>query len=142
MSTIVTKIFSQPRLRGSVCMAIFVVFVLVSLSTTSCSSACGNQVIEQISSPDKTKTLYIFDRDCGATTDFVIHLAILDNSRKFGDGTVGNVFIADSNRGKVTLKVQTKWSSPSTIEIGYPSGSRVYKRKADVGGVRISYYTF
>jgi hypothetical protein len=116
--------------------------IFIALSTSACSSACGNQVVERIASPDKSKIIYIFERDCGATTDFVTHIAVLAHSDAFGNNTVGDVFVADSNRGKVNFTVHAKWISPSAIEIAYPSGSRVYTKAADVKGVRVSYDVF
>jgi hypothetical protein len=60
---------------------IFVGATLVAsflLSTEACSDLCGNRVIETALAPDgKTKAL-VFERDCGATTDFSTHVSILD----------------------------------------------------------------
>lgn len=116
--------------------------ILIALLTSGCSSACENQVVDRITSPDNNKVLYIFERDCGATTDFVTHVAVLARSAAFDSDTVGNVFVADSNRGKVKFTVRAKWISPSAIEIAYPSGSRVYKKITDANGIQIAYGLF
>ena len=143
MSTTVINACIRPRISAAALLAVICVIpMLAFLSTTACSSACGNRVIERIVSPDNTKTLYIFQLDCGATTDFVTHVVVLGDSSSFGNGTVGNVLVADSNRGKVNLTVRAKWITPSTVEIAYPSGSRVYNRAADADGVHVSYDVF
>ena len=142
MSTIAIRVCIRPRIATASLLVICVALVLASFSTTACSSACGNRIVERIASPDKTKTLYIFERDCGATTDFVTHVAVLDYSSSFDNSTVSNVFAADSNRGKVDLTVRARWISPSTVKITYPSGSRVYNRAADANGVHVSYDVF
>lgn len=98
-------------------VAIWILLVLATLSLMGCTSACGKQIVERIASPDQTRTL-------------------------FGNGTVGNVLVADSNRGKVNFTVRAKWVSPSTIKIAYPAGSRVYNRAMDTKGVHVSFEVF
>ena len=71
--------------------------------TQPCSGLCGNDVIEEVVSPNgKTKAL-VFQRDCGATTGFSTQISILSYQARLPDKP-GNVFIA-GNPGKDPPKI-------------------------------------
>jgi hypothetical protein len=120
---------------------VFVGVTLVAsflLSTEACSDLCGNRVIETVLAPEgKTKAL-VFERDCGATTDFSTHVSILDGSEAL-PRTAGNVFTADGDHGAATMTVRVHWVSPNHLVVSFPARARVFRQQAEVSGVRISY---
>lgn len=59
---------------------------------------CVNDMVGQVQSPDGQFKAVIFERDCGATTDFSTQVSIVPTSTPLPD-TAGNVFVADGNHG-------------------------------------------
>jgi hypothetical protein len=120
-----------------------IIYFLLSSSlllNVACSSACGNNLIAQTHQKEGNRELVVFERGCGATTSFVTHVGILDNGHGISDDTVGNIFIADSNRGMISMSVDAKWISPSTILIQYPAGARIFKKLTQINKVSVLYH--
>ena len=61
-----------------ICAAFIVLlaFAIYGLSELG-ENLCGNEIIEEIKSPDNKYKLVIFQRDCGATTGFSTQISIL-----------------------------------------------------------------
>ncbi len=111
------------------------------LSSTSCLDPCGNLIRAETRSPDNGKRAVVFERDCGATTDFSTRVSILGAKERL-PSAAGNVFIADSNHGVVaTMVVRVRWNTPERIVISYPARARVFRKKALVNGIVIAYET-
>jgi len=53
--------------------------------------SCGNQVISKSLSPNDELVAYVFERNCGATTDYSYQLSILDSDGKLKNNR-GNTF--------------------------------------------------
>src|SRR5438093_11939630 len=91
---------------------------------------CVNTVLQDVPSPDGRRHLVVFARDCGATTDFSTQVSILTRVRDATGG--GNVFIADTDHGKVPSAggggpaVIGEWIDAQTGRIRYQAGSRIY----------------
>lgn len=117
----------------------WVLLTLVPVFLVGCLNPCGNRVLADIPSPLGTKHAVLFERDCGATTDFSTQLSILNAGEKL-ESQAGNTFIADSNHGHVTsLYVRVKWSAESSLEVNYPEPARVFHNEKHVNGVSINY---
>ncbi|MBC7771398.1 MAG: hypothetical protein H7210_02770 [Pyrinomonadaceae bacterium] len=140
MSTIAIKPSGAPIVIRFVLAVVMLCFE--SLFTTGCAPLCGNQLVRTIAQPTGSKSIVIFERDCGATTDFVIHLSVIESGTALSDGMVGNTFIADSNKGQVNMNVEAEWTSPLSVVIRYPAGARVHSRNSSVGHVRVAYEEF
>jgi len=125
-------------------LAVVLLSALASLLsvTSSCSSACGNNLVREVPEPGGSFKLAIFERDCGATTGFVTHIALLRKNDSLSNATVGDIFVADSNHGAASpMDVDGHWNSKSGIVITYPSSARVYKRSDHVDDFAVSYLT-
>jgi hypothetical protein len=59
---------------------------------------CGNEILSEFVSPDNSKKVVVFQRDCGATTAFSTQASVLAITEKLPDEG-GNVFSADTNHG-------------------------------------------
>ena len=59
---------------------------------------CGNQIIEEIQSPNKDFKAIIFTRDCGATTGYSTQLTIIETSGQI-ENESGNTFIMSDKVG-------------------------------------------
>jgi hypothetical protein len=105
---------------------------------------CANHVVKEIGSPNGPFKAVVFERDCGATTDFSTQVSVLASGEKPANER-GNVFIADGNRGKVpvdsngAINLTVVWKDAGQLEIGYPGAARVFRKAPDYKGVRVSY---
>jgi hypothetical protein len=50
------------------------------LLLTACLSPCENEVFSDVPSPSGKEHAIVFQRDCGATTDFSFQVSILNRS--------------------------------------------------------------
>jgi hypothetical protein len=86
-----------------------------------------------------TQHAVVFERDCGATTDFSFQVSILPNREVLHNGG-GNVFIADGNHGKVqSMYMKTRWSGPQELVISYPKDARLFRHESRVKGTAVVY---
>ncbi|WP_420149129.1 hypothetical protein [Spirosoma sp.] len=109
----------------------------------SCTSIvdCENELIFTQKNSDNTKHLFVFTRDCGATTSKSIHFSLLNRGVILDDSYGGNIFVAN---GKPTLEsykeaISTKWIDKKVLEIQYDKSLRVFKRDTVWGDVQIRY---
>jgi hypothetical protein len=113
--------------------------MLVPIFPVGCLSPCGNRVLADVPSPLGTKHAVVFERDCGATTDFSTQLSILNAGDKL-ENEGGNAFVADSDHGRGTsLYVHVKWSTEGALTVNYPERARVFHNERQVNGVSITY---
>ncbi len=106
--------------------------------------ACVSTLVESIPYPNKNYKIVVFERSCGATTDFSNQISILNNSDSLNNYS-GNIFIADTDHGKAELTdknvIQThiQWRDNRTINIKYDSLSRIFKKEKYYRGFKIIY---
>ena len=85
----------------------------------------------------------IFERSCGATTDFSTQVSVLPS----GDlpKTIGNVFVADADHGKAPRApwggpdVSVRWLAPNILELTYDSRARVFAQVPAIDGTTLVY---
>jgi hypothetical protein len=117
--------------------------LLVGYSVTR--GMCGNRIAQEIPSPDGRWKAVIYERDCGATTDFSTQISIVKRQDDVGDEN-GNVFIADSDDGSVpvsglgVLAVDVTWTPSGTLTVHYPQKARVFRKESHAAGVSVSYF--
>ena len=98
----------------------------------------------RVPSPDGRWEAVLFERDCGATTDFATHVSLLSAGAKLPN-KAGNVFTADSDHGQAPLvagnviSVSIKWAGRDSLEIRYDRRARVFSREPKVQGISIVY---
>jgi hypothetical protein len=103
---------------------------------------CANQLLSETPSPDNRLKAVVFQRDCGATTDFSTQVSIIAQAEKLPK-QAGNAFSADTNHGAApsgpgggpTIKVQ--WRSPAELLISHHPAVRVFKVEPLVGSIRV-----
>ncbi|QKF58982.1 DUF5412 family protein [Aliarcobacter lanthieri] len=57
-------------------------FGIVYLVLNNIPDLCANSIFKEYFSPDKTKKVVIYERDCGATTTWSTHISILDYDKQ------------------------------------------------------------
>jgi hypothetical protein len=115
--------------------------VALSIAARGCLDPCGNKVLVETPSPGNEKRAVLFQRDCGATTDFSIHLSVLNRSEAL-PRSAGNVFVADADHGKVAMDVHTRWESSDHLIVDFPAPARVLQKRERANGVRVSYHAY
>lgn len=108
---------------------------------------CENDVIARYPSPDGQLELVVFERDCGATTDFSTQASLLERGAKLHN-QAGDVFIATTNHGSVPAgpgggpEVRARWIGSRDLTIEYRKSAQVFKSSRSVRSVRVEYSTF
>jgi hypothetical protein len=94
---------------------------------------CSNSVTASIVSPDQSKKLVVFVRDCGATTSFSSQVSLIDSHDKLPNDP-GNLLVV----GKKAA-MQAAWTNDSAAVLTYPAKSEVFKQVAKLDGVSVTY---
>ena len=128
-------------------IAIFITDVGLAIAgymfISSLPDLCSDKIISENLSPDRKVKAVIFSRDCGATTGFITHLAIVPIHESTKSAT--SVFVADTNRGMAKAgpgggpEFLVKWESDSSLLVAYSSKARVAEQKLKFRGVTVKY---
>jgi hypothetical protein len=105
---------------------------------------CGNQIIEEIPSPNKELKALIFTRDCGATSGYSTQLSIIENSDQLEDET-GNTFIlSDKVEDGLSFdnggaKIEVIWTGDNSVTVYFDKRTEFTKQKEEIGDIKITY---
>lgn len=99
-------------------------------------SGCGSYVVQVVPSPDEQEKIVVYQRDCGATTGFRTHIALLDSSATIGSQT-GNIFQADGHPDWFSFKVA--WEDNENILIEHNGKPIADIANTEVKGKKIRY---
>lgn len=146
------RVFSIIGLFFSTVMSILFVFILMlsaAIGDDFISGLCGEVVISETVSPNGMFKAVIFERDCGAATDFSTQVAIVRNVRTLGKKAKKRIlFGADRNHQSAPAgpeggpEVRLRWISNNRIEIQHHKLAHVFCEKSMSKGVSIKYNTF
>lgn len=126
------------------------VAALVLAGTTvdvGCAGMCGNDVISEAASPGGKARAVVFERDCGATTDFSTQVSVLPSGKQLADEG-GNVFTADTDHGgapagaKGGPEVRIRWEDSRHLVVKHHSKARVFRAEPRVGDIEVRYERF
>ncbi|MES2467411.1 MAG: hypothetical protein V4675_08935 [Verrucomicrobiota bacterium] len=95
---------------------------------------CSNEPIAEVISPDGTKKIVLFSRNCGATTGFNTQGTILNRGDVLPNEP-GSAFIIDSGSAKAS------WAGDSKIVVILEGSARAFKKEASFRGVAIEYHS-
>jgi len=111
------------------------------------SDTCGVNLLRETPSPDGKLKAVLFQIDCGATTGFNSHVAIMPSNASLSSNTE-SFFAADRNGGKAPdgegggPEVQVNWVSDVKLDIQYHELARIFHNEKTSEGVNIVYHTF
>ena len=117
-------------------MSILSIGILLCLCN-GCFDPCGNDEVVRVPSPDVKFEAVIFQRDCGATTDFSTQISVLPKGTSLPKAG-GNVYIGDSDHGAApTAKwsgppVDVKWSANRQLTVVTHPAARIFRTEANV----------
>jgi hypothetical protein len=104
-------------------MILFVVIVLAvcGLATLLVFHGCEDTIKAEAKSPDGKYTATIYERDCGATTDFSTILNLRESSAKFNGDALGPIVVKSQHTidivwdGNTRLRLQCNDCQPEQI---------------------------
>lgn len=86
---------------------------------------CGNEIFQEVYSPNNEYKAVVFQRDCGATTDFSTQISILKASAKLPDKS-GNIFSMDGHPD--WTKVKVNWETNRLVSISYSGNYEIFNK--------------
>jgi len=122
---------------------LLVAAVTTILSGCGSLDMCGNQVLQQVASPDGRFKAVIFERDCGATSGYSTQVSVLPSGTKLPNES-GNVFVIDDSDGSARLgssglRVWAKWLGARHLKIVYGAEETVFHNAPKYKDIAISY---
>jgi hypothetical protein len=96
-------------------------------------AGCKNTVQQRLVSPDGEHEAVVFERDCGATTDYSTQLSVLERGEGLPNRP-GNAYIYGH---RVPLRI--RWETPNVLRVAYPPGFRGLTERGAVAGVVMRY---
>ena len=115
--------------------------VALSVGLVACVDPCENTVLSELTGPTRNRRAVVFERSCGATTDFSTHVSVL-NADDARPKSAGNIFIADSDHGGgKDMIVTAPWAAPDQLVVRYPARARIFRRETQVNRIAVTYET-
>jgi hypothetical protein len=103
---------------------------------------CGNTRVSEIVSPDGAMKLVVFERNCGATTDFTTQASLINAGEPLDDES-GNVFIADADHGSAPRaahggpQLDVRWLDATTVQLTVDPRARVFHAPNQFDDVKV-----
>jgi hypothetical protein len=120
-----------------------IMLCLASAILGGCLFDCGDTINLEKTSPEQKYVATVFERDCGATTDYSTIVVLRRFKRSF-DPESGRIFIV---KGRVPVTLT--WTDPNRLLVKCPECApegemnkpqdKVFKREKEWNGVSISY---
>jgi len=97
------------------------------------SSGCANTIQARVRSPDGAHEAIVFERDCGATTDYSTQVAVVETGEELPNDP-GNAYIAAHR-----TPVEAHWHAPAALDIRHPTDAPSMRGVVSAAGVAIRY---
>lgn len=78
---------------------------------------CGNEILNEVTSPDKAYKAVVFQRNCGATTGFSTQVSIIYAHDEL-ENESGNIYTIDGHPDDVAPAIM--WKSSSELIVHHP----------------------
>ena len=125
-------------------------FLLLGASS---SDMCADTLLSETPSPNGKLKAVLFQIDCGATSGFDSHVAIMPIKSSLSNESQGafenrSFFTADTNHDKAPIdegggtEVRLNWASNDKLDIQYHELARVIRAEKTSKGVSVVYHTF
>lgn len=97
------------------------------------------ELISSIQSPDKSRTLYVYSVNSGATSDYSYRVTV-SSKNEFDKVNKENYFFHyDSNHGSASKDIKIEWVDSSNIKITYDKNIRAFEQRSKTGSINIQY---
>lgn len=128
-------------------MLFLLVIGAVTLFVSRLPDLCANTVLVEYPSPGGQLKAVVFNRDCGATTDFSTQVSILPASSSL-ENEGGNIFSADTDHRQAPSwknggpEVRFRWVSDKSAVLQHHQFARVVRASPNAKGVQVAYSIF
>jgi hypothetical protein len=95
---------------------------------------CESIVLSEQKSPKGAFVLWVFRRDCGATTAYVFGISIRDAGDGFDPEARDEVFIMEGDEAATA-----SWVDVDRVQVDVPEGARLFRSDERWQGVTITY---
>jgi len=137
------KVFQLLLLAGAILL--IAVGTVAYLGVTALDRGmCGTSVTRRVASPNGRLEAVVFERDCGATTDFGTGVSLVKTGAGIGDQGA-NLFAADGDHGRAPLdsgnviRISVHWVGSDSLVLRFDRRARVFQQQPRALGVRVSY---
>ena len=97
------------------------------------------ELISSVQSPDKTKTLYVYSVNSGASSDYSYRVTVSSKNSFDKVNKDKYFFHYDSNHGSASKDIKIEWLDSSNIKITYDKNIRAFEQKSKMGSINIQY---
>jgi hypothetical protein len=101
---------------------------------TSIFGECKTVVRNSIPSPDGSKSIVIFGKECGATVGFNTQASIAPAGGSFSPDKNPAFFVVSGEH-----VVLARWLGDSAVEIALQEGGKVFRNEQRVGDIKVVY---
>ena len=122
------------------------ILLVVAAGVSSCGDGCGNEILAEYPSPDRTRRVVVFQRRCGATTPFSTEASLILIGEDLPNES-GNVFAADSDHGAAPSglgggpELIIEWETRDQVLISHHPNARVFKAEVRLSDISFRYRT-
>jgi hypothetical protein len=134
----------RPLLLGALVLLVITGMWSTYAINKAFDNVCGNQILSESFSPDRTYRVVVFQRDCGATTGFSTQVSILKAMETLPNES-GNLFIANTDHGKAPIgtgggpEVTISWVGSRAVHLTHHRNARVFLANLRVLEVSATY---
>jgi hypothetical protein len=97
---------------------------------------CDNEIFYEALSPGGRFKVIIFQRDCGATTDFSTQISLLPSDAALPNEG-GNIFVVKGHPRDRNIEIA--WMNSTELVIKHTTGLDPYKKEIARKGIRVTY---
>jgi hypothetical protein len=125
-------------------LGLLAVLALGIISRVHWESGCENSPLRESLSPDGARKIVVFERSCGATTDFSTQASLLKSDQALPP-LAGNLYIADTNHGTALSgpgggpELEIRWKTPRSVILTSAAGARVFLARQRIEDIQVEY---
>lgn len=100
------------------------------------SDMCGNEIFQEALAPDGRFKAVLFQRDCGATTNFSTQISLISPNEELPNEG-GNIFIVNGRPEDTNIEIS--WLGPENLLIRHAAELADNNKEKFYKGITISY---
>ena len=106
-----------------------------ALVLTSCDGLCGNDLLNEVTSPTGEYVAAVFERNCGATTPYITGVILRGSGERFDPERFEDWVLAIEERSDASAV----WISPDALEVTYTSSGAPRTKRTEWRGITVKY---
>lgn len=112
-----------------------VLALIAALQAACMGPTCHDEILSTVPSPDKKHVATVFERNCGATTDYSQIVALHSSDQKFSADSEDRYVLTVSGRSRPAIS----WADGNELRIVISApANQIFRRLESLNDVRIS----